>query len=51
MKSITKIVMTLGAIALLSACGLKSELYLPKKQPLPNVPLETIEQPQNQQQK
>ena len=46
MKSITKIVLTLGAIALLSACGLKGDLYIPKERPLPDVPLSSIEQPQ-----
>lgn len=51
MKSITKIVMTLSAIALLSACGLKGELYLPKQQPMPDVPLQTLEQAPAAQQK
>lgn len=51
MKSITKIVMTLSAIALLSACGLKGELYLPKQQPMPDVPLQTLEQTPAAQQK
>lgn len=46
MKTITKIVMSVSVIALLSACGLKGELYLPKEQPMPDVPLQTIEQTQ-----
>ncbi len=51
MKLITKIVMTLSAIALLSACGLKGELYLPKEQPMPDVPLQSLEQAPVAQQK
>lgn len=43
MKKTTKIVMTLCAIALLSACGLKGDLYMPKDNTVPTTSVHTIE--------
>lgn len=43
MKIICKVLTLLGLCTLLSACGLKGDLYLNTPEPVSDIPLESVE--------